>query len=66
MKYPLQTVVTFLKEHKLEKYSTVFKEAGMDGDLLLEADDGVLKELGMMSAVDRIKIKTKYRTFVSS
>lgn len=29
----------------------------MDGDLLLEADDNVLKELGVSSAVERLKIK---------
>ena len=40
------------------------QESGMDGDLLLEADDTVLKELGVKSAVDRKKIKTKYKTFV--
>jgi len=66
VKYPLQTVMDFLKEHKLEKYCTLFQERGMDGDLLLEVDDNVLKELGVKSPVDRIRIKTNYRTFVSS
>ena len=63
--YPLPTVLAFLEQNKLDKYREIFQESGMDGDLLLEADDDtVLKELGVSSAVDRRKIKTKYKTFV--
>ena len=63
--YPLETVLTFLEQNKLDKYCAVFKEWGMDGDLLLEVDDGVLKEMGV-NAVDRKKIKTKYKAFVKN
>ena len=59
--YPLPTVLAFLEQKKLDKYREIFQESGMDGDLLL---DTVLKELGVSSAVDRKKIKTKYKTFV--
>ena len=62
----MQSVLTFLEQNKLDKYHDIFQESGMDGDLLLEADDSVLKELGVSSAVDRKKIKTKYKTFVKS
>ena len=64
MQYPLPTVLGFLEQNKLDKYRDIFQESGMDEDLLLEADDTVLKELGVKSAVDRKKIKTKYKTFV--
>ena len=64
VQHPLQTVLDFLQEYKLDKYRTTFEERGMDGDLLLKADDRVLKDLGVKSAVDRIKIKTKYKTFI--
>lgn len=64
--YPLETVLTFLEQNNLSKHCPVFQEWGMDGDLLLEVDDGVLKEMGISSAVDRKKIKTKYKTFVKS
>ena len=63
-KYPLQTVLTFLEENKLSKYSAIFRESGIDGDLLLEADDSVLKDLGVSSAVHRNRIKTKYKKFI--
>ena len=64
--YPLQSVLNFLEQNKLSKYHDIFQKKGMDGDLLLEADDNVLKELGVSSAVDRNRIRTKYKTFVKS
>ena len=64
--YSLESVLDFLEQNKLSKYSAIFQESGIDGDLLLEADDNVLKELGVSSAVDRKKFKTKYKTFVKS
>ena len=66
VQYPLQTVLNFLGKYKLDKYRVIFQRSGMDGDLLLEADDNVLKELGVNSAVDRTRIKTKYKQFVNS
>lgn len=66
VRYPLQTVLNFLAEQKLDKYSAIFQEWDMNGDLLLEVDDSVLKEMGVTSALDRNKIKTKYKTFVNS
>ena len=65
VQHPLQTVLNFLEHYKLDKYSATFQEWGMDGDLLLEADDHVLKELGVNSAVDRKKTRTKYKTLSS-
>ena len=64
VQYPLPTVLTFLEQNKLGKYRDIFEESGMDGDLLLEADDSVLKELGVSSALDRKKITTKYKKFL--
>ena len=64
--YPLESVLDFLEQNKLSKYSTIFQVSGIDGDLLLEADDNVLKELGVSSALDRKKIMVKYKTFVKS
>ena len=65
VQYPLQTVLNFLEQYKLGKYCLIFQQSSMDGDLLLEADDSVLKELGVRSSIDRIKIKRKYKIFVS-
>ena len=64
--YPLESVLNFLEQNKLDKYHDIFQKTGMDGDLLLEADDNVLKELGVKSALDRNRIKTTYKTFVKN
>ena len=64
--YPLQSVLDFLEQNKLDKYCDIFQKTGMDGDLLLEADDHFLEELGVKSALDRNRIRTKYKTFVKS
>ena len=64
--YSIQTVLNFLEQNKLDKYIDTFQQWVIDGDLLLEADDSVLKELGVSSALDRNRIKAKYKTFINS
>ena len=64
VRYPLESVLAFLEQNNLDKYRDTFWESGMDGDLLLEADDNVLKELGVSSSVECSRIKTKYKNFV--
>ena len=54
----------FELEKKVEPALTALRW-GIDGDLLLKADDSVLKELGVSSLVERNRIQTKYKTFVS-
>lgn len=58
-------VVGFLQQNKLDKYSVTFQQHSIDGELLLAADDSLLKELGVKSAVDRVKIRTRFKTFAS-
>ena len=65
-RYPMQTVLNFLEQNQLDKYSDTFQQWGIDGDLLLKANDNVLKELGVSSRAERIKIKTKYKKFVKN
>ena len=62
----MESVLNFLEQNKLDKYHDIFQKTGTDGDLLLEADDNVLKELGVKSALDRTRIRTKYKTFVKN
>ena len=64
VQYPLQSVLDFLKQYKLDKHCPIFQEWGMDGDLLLQADDNVLKDMGVNSALDRTRIRAKYKTFI--
>ena len=56
----------FLQEIGLSHHVAAFIEQDISGDVLLEPDQEMLKELGVSSAVVRKKIKTKYKTFVKS
>ena len=62
----MSTVLDFLKQYKLDKYYPIFQEWAMDGDLLLQVDDNVLKKMGVNSALDRKRISSKYKTFIET
>ena len=45
----------------MEHYVLFFQENGIDGDLLLRATDEILKDIGIQSALDRLKIRIAFR-----
>lgn len=45
----------------MEHYVLFFQENKIDGDLLLRATDEILKEIGIKSALDRLKIRIAFR-----
>ena len=74
-------VAKFLDKVKLKQYIGDFEENDIDGDILHaiiekksihESDDEttvadhILQELGMKSNTDRLKVKTKFKSFVKS
>ena len=67
--YPVSEVVKFLMEKNLGKYSNLFEDNQIDGDMMLDAEPelmkSALKEIGI-GLVDRVKILSKFKTFVSS
>lgn len=68
-KYSNEHLSQFLLECKLDKYIAALKENGINGDMILEAENDlmkeVLKEIGITSSIHRNKITSKYKTFVS-
>ena len=68
VRYSEECFSKFLKEHNLVKYEAVLKENGIDGDMILDADEklivGALKEVGV-SALGAGKIRDKYKTYIS-
>lgn len=62
----MSTVLDFLKQYKLDKYYPIFQKWAMDGDLLLQVDDSMLKKMGVNSALDRKRISSKYKTFIET
>ncbi len=66
---PVSEVLRFLKENKFEKYVELFEKNEIDGDMMMDTEQGlmknVLKEIGIV-VVDRFKIMSKFKTFASS
>ena len=55
-------VAEFLRRKlNMEHYVLFFQENEIDGDLLLRATDEVLKEIGIQTAIDRLKIRIAFR-----
>lgn len=70
-KYSINHLSQFLQQQEeshLQKYIPILKKHGIDGDLILNVEEklmkSVLKEIGVTNAVDRVKICSKYKTFV--
>ena len=67
--YPRHHMGQFLQQYKLEKYQPVLEGHGIDGDMILEVEEklmkSVLREVGVTSLVDILKIRSKYKTFTS-
>ena len=59
--YTPKHVIQFLKEIGLSHHMATFSEEEIDGDMLLESTDEILEELGVNSAVERLKIKVYRR-----
>ena len=67
-------ITDFLKIQKLDPYTNVFRDNGIDGDILsaiiekeVKVADIILKEeLGMKKAVERAKVKANFGDFVDS
>ncbi len=66
---PVSEVLRFLRENKFEKYVELFKQNEIDGDMLVDTDPGLiknmLKDIGIV-VVDRVSILNKFKTFASS
>lgn len=69
VRFSADYMMDFLKQYRLDKYGPSLLSHGIDGDMLLDVEDklmkSVLKEVGVTSLVDALKIKSKFKTFVS-
>ena len=59
--YTTKLVGQFLEEIGLSHHMATFSEEDVSGDMLLKSTDEVLEELGVTSAVERLKIKVDGR-----
>ena len=59
-------MLEFLEAQKMTEYTEAFRCCGINGDILLEASDAVLNELGVTKALHKVKLKTKFKNFTST
>ena len=57
-------VIEFLIHSKLEQYVDAFEEYEIDGELLIQASDEELEEIGVSNPLHRLKIRIGFRRFV--
>ena len=48
----------------MEEYIEMFREIGVDGNMMFDIDNETLKELGVDTIKDRIKIKTNFKQWL--
>lgn len=69
VKFSKQHMSQFLQQYKLDKYMPTLDGHGIDGDMILEVEEklmkSVLREVGVTSLVDILKIRSKYKTYIS-
>lgn len=60
----VEDIVKFLHHVKLEQYATIFEEFEINGELLVQLPDNELQDMGIISAIDRLKISVYFRQYI--
>ena len=60
--YPVEAVVQFLEQTRpLQQFAESFHEQQIDGELLLNASDDAMNELGVVKGVHKMMIRQKFK-----
>ena len=62
--YSVEQVGEFLESIGMSQYVEIFAENEMNGEMMLEADDKDLEEIGVESRLHRIKIMVLFKRYV--
>ena len=62
--FSVQDISKFLQSIKLDQYASAFEEFEVSGELLIQFQDDELKEVGVISALHRLKIRVYFRRLV--
>lgn len=62
--FSVQDVVQFLHHIKLGQYATTFEEFEINGEILIQLPDNELEDMGISSALDRLKISTYFKQYI--
>lgn len=61
----VEDIVKFLQHVKLEQYATIFEDFEINGELLIQLPDNELQDMGIVSAIDRLKISVYFHQYIS-
>ena len=62
--FSVEDVVKFLHHIKLDQYATIFEEFEINGELLVQLPDNELQDMGITSALDRLKISNYFHRYL--
>lgn len=63
--FSVEDVVKFLHHVKLGQYAAIFEEFEINGELLVQLPDNELKDMGIASALDRLKISKYFHQYIT-
>ena len=65
--YPVDAVFQFMEETKpFQQFAATFKAEGIDGELLLNANNEVMEELGVTTGVHRLMLRQKFKAKIDN
>ena len=64
-RYPVTEVIRFLHANRLSDLVETFEKHQIDGEILMEASDEVLEELGIEKQIQRIALMTHFRNYIT-
>lgn len=64
-RFSVQDVVKFLHKVKLDQYATIFEDFEINGELLVQLPDNELQDMGIASALVRLKISNYFRRYIA-
>lgn len=64
-RYPVEEVVRFLNANKMNKFVEMFEKHQFDGEMLMEASDEVLDELGISNHIQKLALKTNFKKYIT-
>ena len=63
--FSVKDVVKFLHQVKLGQYAIIFEEFEINGEILVQLPDNELQDMGIASALDRLKISSYFHRYIA-
>lgn len=64
-RYPVEEVVRFLHAHKMSEFVGMFEQHCIDGEMLMEASEDALNELGVTKQIQKLALKSSFKKYIT-